>query len=253
MNSRGQGFLTALLAGLSLVVLAGCTGRGITITTEPPGAEVSINHRVVGKTPIRVGFEHYGAYRLELRKRGYETLIKEADIKPAAYGYDPGAFVADNLIPARLDDEVYLHYVLKPAVTETDKVSLMERAEQARWGNVTHPKTGERYTVVLNREPPKITTTEAPAASPAPNPPAAPAVAVATDKKPAPAVEPETPKPVGLRIARQLGLAPEEAEQNSQFVSPESEKKRPEQAALRIKKDEELIYDEPRTEGKSKK
>jgi len=42
-----------------------------TVTSVPPGAEVSINHRVIGVTPIRVGFTHYGTYRIELRKEKY--------------------------------------------------------------------------------------------------------------------------------------------------------------------------------------
>ena len=101
-------------AALALVLISGCTSRGMTVTSEPPGAEVSINRRVVGDSPIRVAFTHYGTYRIELRKRGYETLVREENVSPPIYGYDPVAAVADNLIPSRLNDDVYLHYVLKP-------------------------------------------------------------------------------------------------------------------------------------------
>src|SRR5207247_335185 len=104
----------SIIASVLLLTLNGCTSRGLTISTEPPGAEVSINRRVVGTSPVRVGFEHYGTYRLEIRMDHYETLVKEEKVNPPAYGYDPLTLVADNFIPARLDDEILLHYVLKP-------------------------------------------------------------------------------------------------------------------------------------------
>ena len=129
-----------------LLSAAGCTSRGLTITSNPPGAEISINHRVVGVTPLRVGFEHYGTYRIELRKEHYQVLVKEAAINPPIYGYDPPAFFADNIIPARLNDELYLHYVLTPignppAGDEIEKDSDGNPKEQADGGNTSPPFT----------------------------------------------------------------------------------------------------------------
>jgi len=136
---------------------------------------------------MRVGFTHYGTYRIEIRKYGYKVLVREEKISPPVYGYDPVAAVADNFIPARLNDEVYLHYVLKPldAVDEKDgdkkaddekspdvktakapksdadllaersareqaqKSSLLERAVAARTGQITHPKTHEQIQVAV--------------------------------------------------------------------------------------------------------
>src|SRR6185295_663981 len=100
-----RGFLILAAFG-TLLLTSGCTSRGMTITSEPPGAEVSINRRVVGVTPIRVGFTHYGTYRIELRHEKYQVLVREENVKPPIYGYDPAAAVVDNLVPARLNDEV---------------------------------------------------------------------------------------------------------------------------------------------------
>ena len=94
MNSL---FRTLGFCALALVLFCtGCTSRGLTVTSEPPGAEVSINRRVVGKTPIRVSFNHYGTYRIELRKEGFKVLVREEPVRPPIYGYDPVALVADN-------------------------------------------------------------------------------------------------------------------------------------------------------------
>jgi hypothetical protein len=138
----------ALLAGILLPVFSGCTGRGMTVTSLPAGAEVSINHRVVGVTPIRVSYTHYGAYRIELRKERYETLVKEEKVNPPWYGYDPITAVADNAIPARFNDEIFLHYVLKP-VEEGNRDSLMERANAARDGKAVNPRNQEKIEVVF--------------------------------------------------------------------------------------------------------
>ncbi|MBI3830523.1 MAG: PEGA domain-containing protein [Planctomycetes bacterium] len=141
----------ALLAGILLPVFSGCTGRGMTITTLPAGAEVSINHRVVGVTPIRVGYTHYGAYRIELRKERYETLVKEEKINPPWYGYDPITALADNAIPVRFNDEIFLHYVLKP-IEEVNRDSLMERANAARDGKAVNPRNQEKLEVVFTTQ-----------------------------------------------------------------------------------------------------
>jgi hypothetical protein len=230
---------TCLLAAafVALLSAAGCTSRGITVTSKPPGAEVSINRRVVGVTPIRVGFTHYGGYRIELRQRGFETLVKEEDIKPGFYGYDPVALVADNIIPARLNDEVYLHYVLKPIEEKDARAALLDRAMAARNGDVTDPKTGKEIHVALTR-PPKRTD------EPAEPEPAATAVTPpVTAEATAPSTDPA--KPQGLRLADEYGLTPEE--KKPEFVKPEEPRvKKPEPAApARTPQPEELIFDEP--------
>lgn len=135
-----------------LGTIAGCTSRGMTVTSLPPGAEVSINRRVVGKTPVRVNYTHYGSYRVELRKERYQPRIVTEKVKPPAYGYDPIAFVADNVLPARINDEVSLHYVLQP-VKEADQDALLSRAALAREGKVTHPFTQEPVEIVMEMEP----------------------------------------------------------------------------------------------------
>jgi hypothetical protein len=119
---------TAAAAAVAAVFAAaglGCTGRGMTISSLPEGAEVSVNRRAVGKTPVRVGFTHYGTYRVELRKAAepgegdeepvyYQALVRNEPLNPSWYGWDPLTAVADNFIPARVQDEVYLHYVMQP-------------------------------------------------------------------------------------------------------------------------------------------
>ena len=266
------------LAALFMVMstLTGCTSRGITVTSVPPGAEVSINHRVVGVTPIRVGFTHYGTYRIELRKEKYQVLVREEAVNPPLYGYDPAAAIVDNLVPARLNDEVYLHYIMKPlddkpdvpakadagdksgtpengALTERD--ALMERALAARDGKVTHPKTGQQYEIALKRE-----NTKPVAAAQVPDPESAPVIAANTTDKPTglePVVKDITmPQPKGVTLAKELNLDTPAKDKSLVFVNPDgsTDEKKPDPKVIRTPKDEELIFDKPNlTEPEEKK
>ncbi|HYF52401.1 MAG TPA: PEGA domain-containing protein [Planctomycetota bacterium] len=250
---------------LTLLILSGCTSRGMTVTSNPPGAELSINRRVVGKTPMRVGFTHYGTYRFELRKKGYEVLVKEEDIKPGFYGYDPAAFVADNVIPARLNDEIYIHYNMKAidqdvAASGAEKsegeksekdtsekaekpkdsrAALLDRANAARAGRVVHPKSGEEVAIELGREPKKLSSAavEEEIAGTSEAPP--PAVVVDTE----PTREIVGKRPEGLRIAGEYGISGEE-EKRGNFERPEPKKTETPKEA-RVPKEEELVYDQP--------
>ena len=239
-------------------VLSGCTSRGMTVTSLPPGAEISINRRVVGQTPIRVNYTHYGTYRIELRKDRFQTLVKEEALRPPSYGYDPLAFVADNVIPARFNDEVYLHYVMNP-VQEMDRDGLMERAKLARDGKVTVPSTQAQLQVAM--APPPAHEASAQAVSIGAAGPQAP-------DPPGPAAVPqlELPKELRAPIAVQ-----EEPPQGPRIVAPEaaagSEKPKPEAAPVetrpkpevrptrmrRTPKGEILIYEEEPVEDPAKK
>ena len=246
----GRTWLCGLAA--ALVFVTGCTSRGLTITSVPEGAEVSINRRVVGVTPIRVGFTHYGTYRIELRKDKHQVLVREEAIKPPIYGYDPMALVADNAIPARLNDEVYLHYVMKSLDERTDKETLsdrdalMERAELARGGNVINPRTGAQHAIALTRPTPGTAVASAEEDE-------QPLIKVDTQEKPSELTQVirdiNVAKPEGIRLASELNIeAPKAPVDNKGVVFKDPHEGKPAEArpkVIRTPKDEELIFDEP--------
>lgn len=118
----------AVLAGLAL--LAGCTSRTIVVTSEPPGALVTLNGVEVGSTPLEVGFRYYGQYDLRLRKDGYEPLAAAPWANAPWYEYPPFDFL---LLPVPLETTVRWHYDLAPvSVEQGSRDDLIERAEQMR-------------------------------------------------------------------------------------------------------------------------
>jgi hypothetical protein len=111
------------------VVSTGCVERTIRITSEPSGALVWLNDREIGRTPVDVGFVHYGTYDVRLIRDGYEPLHTAGEAKPPPWDII-GIDLAAELLPADLHSDVHWHFELEPALN--DREGLLERAEAMR-------------------------------------------------------------------------------------------------------------------------
>jgi hypothetical protein len=80
---RAMLFLGVLLA------VCGCAQRTLTITSEPFGAVVFLNGEEVGRTPVRVDFDHYGDYDVVLRQDGFEALKTNRKLAAPIMGVPP--------------------------------------------------------------------------------------------------------------------------------------------------------------------
>jgi hypothetical protein len=107
----------------------GCVERTIRITSEPSGALVWLNDREIGRTPVDVGFVHYGTYDVRLLKEGYEPLHVPGEAKPPVWDMI-GLDLAAELMPLELQSDVHWHYELEPA--RDDREGLVQRAEAIR-------------------------------------------------------------------------------------------------------------------------
>lgn len=115
------------------LLLPGCLERQISITTDPPGAEVWLNDQLVGRTPLKTGFLFYGVYDVRVRKDGYEPLVTSK--KAAQPWYEtPPIDLAAAAIPARIRTDLDWHFVLQPSppVDRPSEEALLERARQLR-------------------------------------------------------------------------------------------------------------------------
>jgi hypothetical protein len=121
----------------------GCVERKLTITSEPPGAIVTISDVEVGRTPVTIPFTWYADYEIILRREGgYETLKTHADLKAPAYEVAPIDLFSE-LAPWTYKDHRYLHYSLTKATEPTDQ-ELIDRAKTFRvLTNTTMPATQE--------------------------------------------------------------------------------------------------------------
>ncbi|UYV11860.1 MAG: PEGA domain-containing protein [Phycisphaera sp.] len=121
---RGLLFLTLA------IFLAGCTSRTIVVTSEPPGALVTLNGVEVGATPLEVGFRYYGQYDLRLRKDGYQPLAAAPWANAPWYEYPPIDFI---ILPLPIETRIRWHYDLEAVSVEQDAAeALIERGEEMR-------------------------------------------------------------------------------------------------------------------------
>jgi hypothetical protein len=124
--------MTRLTHTATLIVaalpIASCIARSVTVESTPPGAEVRLNGRAVGTTPVTVPFRHYGVYRVELTKSGFETLDAEEPLLTPWWARFPLCIFTELLWPARIRDDRWLGYELeKPRTPE--RAGLLERAD----------------------------------------------------------------------------------------------------------------------------
>ncbi len=143
--------LIFLLAAL-LPVLSGCVERALVITSEPSGADITVNQQWKGKTPYVLPFKHYGVYDIWIEHPGIEEDGKKITFYPLhvgepvqapKYQYAGADFVTEVLLPKTLYDQHNLHYVLE-RVGHADEVSdVLERADQLR--QASQRRTEMRY------------------------------------------------------------------------------------------------------------
>ena len=108
---------------------SGCVRREIEITSEPPGAVLTLNGREVGRTPTRVQFTFDGTYDVRLRLQGYESVAGSGTTDMPVWDF-VGADLVAEVAPVRLHRLERWHFVLVPDADAN--AGLMERAEAAR-------------------------------------------------------------------------------------------------------------------------
>jgi hypothetical protein len=120
--------VTAVAATAALLLMGGCVEQTMTITTDPPGALVSLNGQELGRTPLQQDFIWYGNYDVAVRKDGYQTLKTHKWVKAPWWNWPPFDLIADCL-PWQIRDHEHLKFALAPVTSAATQPSvLMERA-----------------------------------------------------------------------------------------------------------------------------
>lgn len=114
-----------------LVLTSGCVSRSMTIESEPSGAQISINGKKAGVTPLKYKFEFYGTYIFVLEKEGYRPKKVYQKVAAPLYEKFPIDLFSDVLIPAKIKDNRKYSYKLDKN-EKPDVKKLLERAEVMR-------------------------------------------------------------------------------------------------------------------------
>jgi hypothetical protein len=135
-------------AVVTLVGVAGCVQRRMTIRSSPPGALVYVDDYQIGTTPASTDFIYYGTRKIRLVKDGYETLTVRQPFPMPWYQVFPLDFVTENLWPGEIRDERVVDLAMTPAAA-TPPESVVARAEQVRLAAGSLPPPPPPTTVPL--------------------------------------------------------------------------------------------------------
>ena len=129
---------------LGCLCLAGCRShRSLLIESTPPGASVRLDHELVGTTPVRVPFEHYGVRRVSLQLEGHRSVTQRVPLRGPWYSRFPLDLFSEVFLPLGLDDDHAVMLELeagieRPAAPELRQV--LARAEALRRAGPEGPR-----------------------------------------------------------------------------------------------------------------
>lgn len=106
--------------------LNGCVERRLTILSDPPEALVWLNDEEIGRTPVTVGFNWYGDYKIRIEKEGHKIVSTHKEIKRPLEDYFPLDFFAEVLWPGTIRRNITWTFSLQPAVNPTPEQLLQQ-------------------------------------------------------------------------------------------------------------------------------
>ncbi|HEY8747310.1 MAG TPA: PEGA domain-containing protein [Tepidisphaeraceae bacterium] len=102
------------------------------VTSNPPGALVTMNDQEVGRTPFNKTFTWYGTFEVQVRKEGYETLKVDTPVIAPWWQWLPFDLLAE-VVPLRLEDHHEVAYSLKPVSdVQADPEAIVQRGQALR-------------------------------------------------------------------------------------------------------------------------
>ena len=96
-------------------VLSGCVDRRFVVTTNVPGAQVFLEGKPLGPSPVDSRWEYAGNYNFTALAPGYEPLTEKVRFAPKFYMYPPFDLIAETLYPGRIEDVRRVTLTLTPS------------------------------------------------------------------------------------------------------------------------------------------
>lgn len=124
-------YSTLCCLALLFSILPGCVRRRLTVRTKPAGAEVYVDSKYLGKSPISSSTLYYGTRQIEVVRDGFRTEKILRKITPPWYQIPPLDFVTETLWPWEIRDERVIDVAMVPQQPTTSD-SLNENASQLR-------------------------------------------------------------------------------------------------------------------------
>ncbi len=131
-NPHGHARTLLILASLA----SSCAvHRELVVLSDPPGAAVRLDQKMVGETPYHTEFDSFGTRRVTLYREGYRAWSEPVKLVEPWYARFPLDFFSEVLLPFGWHYRKVVHVSLEPesgAVTQPDLDKVLERAEELR-------------------------------------------------------------------------------------------------------------------------
>ena len=105
--------LCVVLCVLTLSLCIGCIRSRVIMTSDPPGADVTLKRDYRGKTPITIPISWYWFYKVKVEKEGYETIETYERFRAPVWFWMPFDIVMEAM-PFPIYDTKRRHYELVP-------------------------------------------------------------------------------------------------------------------------------------------
>ncbi len=115
-----------IAAALGLGTLAGCVDRRFVVTTNVPGAQIAVDGKNLGPSPVDSEFEYAGNYEFTALAPGYEPLRQKVRLAPKWYMFPPFDLITEVLYPGRIEDVRRVTLTLVPKQQLTDEQLLAQ-------------------------------------------------------------------------------------------------------------------------------
>ena len=123
MKFGGPAFLLVVM----FFLVSGCVERLMVIKSEPKGAKVYIDGKLVGKTPVETRFKWYGSVNMIVEKPEYKTVEKIEDLPIPWFQVFPLSVITSVFVPWQIYDKREFNYKLS-------KYSLTDDIEELKKG-----------------------------------------------------------------------------------------------------------------------
>jgi hypothetical protein len=133
---RNRAEIAGVFAAFAATVLGSCAvHRELVILSDPSGASVRLDQKMVGETPYRTEFDSFGTRRVTLYREGYRAWSGPVKLVEPWYSQFPFDFFSEVLFPFGWKYRKELRVALEPeggSVTQPDLQKVLDRAEVLR-------------------------------------------------------------------------------------------------------------------------
>ena len=124
---------------LALGALAGCVDRRFVVTTNQPGAQIFIDGKPLGPSPVDSSWQYAGNYEFTALAPGYEPLHQTVRFAPKFYMFPPFDLIAETLYPGRIEDVRRVTLTLLPKQPLTDEQLIAQAGALRAQGKALPP------------------------------------------------------------------------------------------------------------------